>query len=105
MAYDIGAMSVYDPDQRAGRKGFIEVKWQEGVIPIYGINGAFVEDVLELARDRINDLNTMEGGKFRCRENALAITHIEEAMNWCVRRRLNRLDEGVQGTYEPHGAK
>lgn len=99
-SYDLGALAIYDPAQREVRKEFVSVKWQEGVIPVCGVNGAFIEDVLEIARDRIASLNQ---GDFRCRENSLAVTHIEEAMNWLVRRRLNRLDEGVQGTMQPHG--
>lgn len=38
----------------------------------------------------------------RCRENSLAITALEEANNWLMRRRLNRVAQGVEGTYEPH---
>ena len=98
--YDIGAFAVYAPEARESRKQHIEITWQEGAIPDHGVNGAFVEDALEVVRDRIALLNE---GEFRCRENSLAITAIEEAMNWCVRRRLNRLNEGVQGTMQPHG--
>ncbi len=100
--YDLDALAVYSPESRESRKQYIDIIFQDGPIPMVGQNGAFIEDVLELIRDRLAGFNE---GAMRCRENSLAITHIEEAMNWCVRRRLNRLDEGVQGSYEPHGAK
>jgi len=78
----------------------ISIQWQDGVIPPGGVqNGAFVEDVLEAARQRIQFFNE---SKFRCRENSLAITKIEEALQWLDWRTRARLHEGVENTYGVH---
>ncbi len=77
------------------------VLWQDGVIEGEGQNGAFVEDVLEAARQRLLFFN---GTKFRCRENSLAITKIEEALQWLDWRTRQRLVQGVENTYETHAA-
>jgi hypothetical protein len=75
------------------------IEWQDGIIGPEGQNGAFVEDVLEAARQRLLFFNST---RFRCRENSLAITKIEEALQWLDWRTRNRLAEGVENTYETH---
>lgn len=37
-------------------------------------------------------------GKFRCRENALALTHLQEAMHWLQHRTRERQARGVEGS-------
>lgn len=59
-------------------------------------NGAFVETVLEAAADR---LRYYQSTKFNCRENALAITKIEEALHWCNHRTADREARAVEGTH------
>lgn len=61
-------------------------------------NGAFVETVLDAVLERLRFYNE---GQFRCRENSLAITHIEEAQNWLDRRTRLRQARGVEGTHTP----
>ena len=72
---------------------FIEVKWQEGNVPENGVNGATIEEVIEVARERIAELNA----KFPCRENSLAITKLEEATHWLEARTKDRIKRGVEG--------
>lgn len=73
-------------------------RWQEGVVKSAdAINGANVIDVLESVRQRMEFFNS---GKFRCRENSLAITHIEEAIHWCEARIRDRKKRGVLSTME-----
>lgn len=78
----------------------IDIRWQDGIIakPFHQ-NGAFVEDVLEAARQRLLFFNST---KFRCRENSLAITKIEEALQWLDWRTRQRLIQDVENTYEVH---
>jgi len=76
------------------------VIWQNGIDGEEGQNGAFIEDVLEAARQRLMWFNTHE--RFRCRENSLAITKIEEALQWLDWRTRQRLLAGVENTYERH---
>lgn len=60
-------------------------------------NGAFVETVIAAAIQRIEYYNS---SRFRCRENSLAITHLEEALHWLNHRTARRESEGVEGTHE-----
>jgi len=78
----------------------MEINWQDGIVGDKGQTGAFVEDVLEAARQRLMFFNST---KFRCRENSLAITKIEEALQWLDWRTRQRVAEGVENTYEVHG--
>lgn len=36
--------------------------------------------------------------KFACRENAIALTHLEEALMWLQKRTRDRMARGVEGT-------
>lgn len=81
----------------------IEIYWQNGALKIGQNtgepvpNGAFVEGVIAAAIDR---LEYYQGSKFRCRENALAITKLEEALHWLEARTADRKARGVEGTHE-----
>jgi hypothetical protein len=59
-------------------------------------NGAFVETVLKICVERLEFYNNT---KFRCRENSLAITKIEEAIHWLNHRTAMREARGVEGTH------
>ncbi len=78
----------------------IQIEWQNGPLAVDGVrkepNGAFVEGVIQAAIDR---LQHYQSGKFACRENALAITKLEEALHWCQHRTANRTKRGVEGTH------
>jgi len=60
-------------------------------------NGAFVETVLAAALQRIQ---SYQDGKFKCRENAIAITKIEEALMWLDKRTRDREARQVEGTHQ-----
>ena len=60
-------------------------------------NGAFVEGVIAAA---IGRLQYYQSSKFKCRENALAITKLEEALHWCQHRTRDREVRGVEGTHK-----
>lgn len=57
--------------------------------------GVLDTDLLEIVRDR---LRGFQSGEFACRENACALTHIEEALMWLNRRVEERIERGVLGT-------
>jgi len=59
-------------------------------------HGILDEDLLEIVRDR---LKSFQSGDFSCRENAIALTHIEEALLWMNERKMSRADRNVLGTY------
>lgn len=74
----------------------IELLFQHGPIPEHGTNGITQEVLLAIVADR---LRSFQSGQFACRENALAITKIEEAMHWLHHRTRQRLARGVEGTH------
>jgi hypothetical protein len=74
------------------------VNWQDGPRNnVEPANGAFVEDVLWAALQR---LEFFQDSKYRCRENAIAITKIEEALFILKDRQLSRSYRGVEGKHE-----
>ena len=60
------------------------------------MNGLTQEVLLAIVADR---LRSFQAGKFACRENALALTKIEEAQHWLHSRTLARMSRGVEGTH------
>jgi len=78
----------------------IMISWQNGPLGRDGErkepNGAFVEGVIQAALDR---LEYYQASKFKCRENALAITKLEEALHWCQHRTAKREERAVEGTH------
>lgn len=80
----------------------LHIQWQNGPLGRVGSderqqpNGAFVETVLEAVKQRIEYYQ----GSFPCRENALAITKIEEAIHWLNARTARRVSAGTEGTHE-----
>lgn len=78
----------------------IMISWQNGPLGRDGDrkepNGAFVEGVIAAALDR---LEYYQASKFKCRENALAITKLEEALHWCQHRTAKREERAVEGTH------
>lgn len=78
----------------------IKIDWQNGPLGLGAErkepNGAFVEGVLTAALQR---LQYYQSTQFECRENALAITKIEEALHWLDARTNNRIARGVEGTH------
>jgi len=83
----------------------IDIRWQDGPLGRDSgrqePNGAFVEGVIEAARQRLEFFQTAVDGKFRCRENAIAITKLEEALLWLGKRTADREARQVEGTHTP----
>ena len=82
----------------------ISIGWQNGPLgrdaDRQEPNGAFVEGVIQAAIGRLEWYQTTSDGRFRCRENALAITHLEEALHWLESRTAKREARGVEGTHQ-----
>lgn len=79
----------------------LSITWQNGPLG-RGLsrqepNGAFVEDVILAAIQRVR---YYQSGQFACRENALALTHLEEALHWLQARHDDREARQVQGTHQ-----
>ena len=80
----------------------LDIVWQNGPLGRGALrtdpNGAFVETVIDAARQRIE---YYQASKFKCRENAIAITKLEEALLWLNKRTSDRERREVEG---PHTA-
>ena len=78
----------------------IDIHWQDGPLGRGAErkepNGAFVEGVIAAAIDRIN---YYQSSKFNCRENAIALTHLETALLWLMKRTMERETREVEGTH------
>ncbi|ASN68277.1 putative structural protein [uncultured Caudovirales phage] len=57
--------------------------------------GVIDSDLLEIVRHR---LQCFQAGPYSSRENACALTHIEEALMWMNRRVEDRIERNVLGT-------
>lgn len=74
----------------------LTILFQNGPINEKGVNGITQEVLLAIVADR---LRSFQAGPYACRENALALTKIEEAMHWLQQRTLARMRRGVEGTH------
>ena len=83
------------PEPNTTEGVYATVSFQNGPINKYGVNGCHQEDLLAIVIDR---LRGFQAGGFSCRENALALTKIEEAMHWLNHRTTARINRGVEGT-------
>lgn len=73
------------------------ISFQNGPITENGVNGISNEALLAIVEDR---LTGFQSGQFACRENAVALTKIQEAMMWLQRRTIDRVKRNVEGTNE-----
>lgn len=71
------------------------IGFQNGPIKEFGVNGITQEALLAVVIDR---LRGFQEGQFRCRENAIALTHCEDALMWLQKRTRERMARGVEGT-------
>jgi hypothetical protein len=84
----------------------ITIDWQNGPLgrgdERIEPNGAFVETVIAIAKQRIEYYQgTKENpSKFACRENAMAITKLDEALMWLNKRTADREARAVEGTHQ-----
>jgi hypothetical protein len=78
----------------------LQIVWQNGPLgrgeEQIEPNGAFVSTVIAAVIQRLQHYQDSE---FNCRENALAITKLEEALHWLQSRFDDREARGVQGTH------
>ncbi len=72
-----------------------DINFQNGPIQETGVNGISGEALLAIVEDR---LLGFQSGQYACRENAIALTKIQEAMMWLQKRTRDRVSRGVEGT-------
>lgn len=102
--YDIRNFNDENDNPAGGwfRTRGIVIEWQNGPLgrgkERKEPNGAFVEDVLYAALQR---LNYYQDSKFHCYENKLAIDHVKAALEFLKMRTAKREERDVEGTHEP----
>ena len=74
-----------------------EIHFQQGPIKEFGVNGVANEDLLLMVATR---LQMFQDSPYKCRENAIAITKLEEAVMWLRKRTMDREERNVEGTHE-----
>jgi hypothetical protein len=67
---------------------------QDGPVEEVGVNGCQIDKMGEVWLNILQKFNA----KIPCRENSIAITKIEEALMWQMKRRENRVSRCVEGT-------
>lgn len=72
-----------------------DIVFQNGPIKEAGVNGISGEALLAIVIDR---LRSFQAGPYKSRDNACALTHIEEALMWLQNRTRGWLARGVEGT-------
>lgn len=72
------------------------IDFQEGPIKECGVNGVMNEDLIAMVICRLQHFQQSE---FSCRENAMAITKLEEALLWLRKRTMGREKRNVEGTH------
>lgn len=107
-----GVYAIDEPDVNAGNachrylikskdcncSVYETIQMQHGARKIgNSINGITSTDLLEIVRDT---LKCFQSGQFATRENACALTHIEEALMWLNKRVEDRIERNVLGKNE-----
>ncbi len=72
-----------------------EVNFQNGPVKEFGVNGVMNEDLIAIVIDRMRGF---QSGDYKCRDNAIALTKLEEALMWLLNRTIDREARGVEGT-------
>ncbi len=71
-----------------------DLKFQNGGLKEVGANGITDQALIAVVLDRMRSFND---GQFRCRENSMIITKLEEAMLWMEKRSNDRARRNVEG--------
>jgi len=74
------------------------IHFQPDTIQAVGAIGWTNEAVLAVLIDR---LEGFQAGEFGCRENAIALTHLQSALLWLEERTTDRKARGVEGQRKP----
>ena len=88
--------SIESYDENGDIHRLTEIQFQNGARKLpSSVHGVLDTDLLEIARHR---LQCFQKGEFATRENAIALTHIEEALLWMNKRVEDRIERNVLGT-------
>jgi len=83
-------------DSQGNSEVYEYINFQNGARKLEGsVHGILDTDLLEIVRHR---LQCFQKGTFASRDNAVALTHVEEALMWMNRRVEDRIEREVLGT-------
>lgn len=94
--FSITLENTHDTENNKNLPGIVKFEIQSAPIGEIGINGCQAVDMLEYVKCLFQSLNEV----FPCRENALTITKIEEAIHWQEARTKDRMNRKVEGKNE-----
>jgi len=91
------ACHIYTITPTIGNASGVRIDFQNGPLSETGglPNGLSNESLLAVVEDR---LLGFQSGQFACRENAVALTKLQECMMWLQKRTRDRIARGVEGT-------
>lgn len=75
----------------------VSISFQNGSPQEVGANGITNEALLTVLIDR---LNGFQSGEFACRENAVALNNLHNALMWLQHRTIVRTRMGIEGTHQ-----
>jgi hypothetical protein len=96
-AYRIEVYNRYAPEGSAQDLGMVascDLQFQNGGLKEVGANGITDQALLAVVLDRMRGFND---GPYRCRENSIIITKLEEALMWMEKRANDRARRNVEG--------
>lgn len=91
--FSITLENAFDTTDNKDQAAIVKFEIQSAPIGEIGINGCQAVDMLEYVKCLFQSLNDA----FPCRENALTITKIEEAIHWQDARTKDRESRKVEG--------
>ena len=76
-----------------GETSSVKFTIQSGPIKEFGVNGCQIDDVIAWAKDKIDGFQKA----FPCRENAIVLTKLDEALLWLQKRKADREARSFEG--------
>lgn len=96
--YELSLSSPPDGPGITAANGTTVIRFQNGAAHEAGINGLTNEALIAVVLDR---LRGFQSGQFAGRDNAMAISHLEDALMRLQRRTRDRQARGVEGYSKP----
>lgn len=91
ISVEVKAQTSNETDQTVHE---VVLQFQNGGLKEVGANGITDQALIAVVLDRMRSFNE---GQFRCRENSMIITKLEEAMLWMEKRSNDRARRNVEG--------
>lgn len=93
--FNFNAPHLFEVVAKESGEKLARIHFQEGPIKENGVNGLCNEDLIVMV---IRRLEGFQQSQYACRDNAVAITKLEEALLWLRKRTMARENRGVEGT-------